>query len=67
MKKLQILEPKAVFKYFEEITAIPRGSGNMEKISKYCMDFARAHSLEAYKDEACNVIGQHRKPSFDLY
>ena len=28
MKILQNLEPKAVFQYFEEISNIPRGSGN---------------------------------------
>ena len=47
---------KKVFEYFEEICKIPHGSGNMEAISDYCMEFAKAHSLEAYKDEACNVI-----------
>ncbi len=47
---------KKVFEYFEALTKIPHGSGNMEAISDYCMEFAKAHSLEAYKDEACNVI-----------
>ena len=47
---------ESVFKYFEEISAIPRGSGNMEKISSYCLDFAKKHSLKAVRDDYNNVI-----------
>ena len=50
------LKPQRVFKYFEEICAIPHGSGNMDKIAEYCMDFAKSHSLKAERDEANNVI-----------
>ena len=49
-------EPKSVFKYFEEISKIPRGSGNMEAISDYCLAFAKSHSLRAIRDDANNVI-----------
>lgn len=56
MKKLENLKPERVFKYFEEITKIPRDSGNMEKISIYCMDFAKEKSLKAIRDDANNVI-----------
>ena len=28
-------EPKKVFSFFEEIAAIPHGSGNVEQISNY--------------------------------
>lgn len=56
MKKLEGLKPERVFHYFEEICAIPRGSGNMERISRYCMEFARKHELKALRDEANNVI-----------
>ena len=56
MGKLSALEPKRVFEYFEEISAIPRGSGNMEQISSYCMDFAKKHGLRAQRDAANNVI-----------
>ena len=56
MGKLTHLEPGAVLGYFEEICAIPHGSGDMERISAYCMEFAKAHSLEAYRDDANNVI-----------
>ncbi|MBO5505019.1 MAG: M20/M25/M40 family metallo-hydrolase [Clostridia bacterium] len=50
------LKPEKVFEYFDVISKIPRGSGNMEKISDFCMDFAKEHSLKAIKDDACNVI-----------
>ena len=56
MSKLANLEPQRVFKYFEEICSIPHGSGNMEKIADYCVDFARRHSLKSVRDEANNVI-----------
>ncbi len=56
MKKLEGLKPERVFHYFEEICAIPRGSGNMERISRYCMEFARKRELKALRDEANNVI-----------
>lgn len=56
MKKLNGLKPERVFHYFEEISAIPRGSGNMEKISAYCMDFAQKHGLKAVRDSVCNVV-----------
>lgn len=56
MEKLANLEPQKVFEYFEEICSIPHGSGNMDAISSYCMDFAAKHSLEAVRDEANNVV-----------
>ncbi len=56
MKKLAGLEPESVFGYFEEISSIPRGSGDMERISNYCMEFAKEHGLKAVQDGAYNVI-----------
>lgn len=53
---LNNLHPKEVFSFFEEISAIPRGSGNMEKIADYVMDFAKKHSLKTVRDDANNVI-----------
>ncbi len=54
--KLDSLKPARVFKYFEEICSIPHGSGDMEKIADYCVEFAKSHSLEYVKDGANNVI-----------
>ena len=56
VKKLSGLKPDRVFHYFEEISAIPRGSGNMANISAYCMDFAKQHGLHAVQDDAHNVV-----------
>jgi len=42
--------------YFKEISAIPRGSGNMEAISEYCYNFAKKRNLEVYRDDSNNVI-----------
>ena len=38
MGVLSNLEPKKVFYYFEEITKIPHGSGNVEQVAKYGKD-----------------------------
>ena len=56
MKILQNLEPKAVFEYFEEISNIPRGSGNEKGISDYLLNFGKGLGLESIQDEALNVI-----------
>lgn len=39
MAVLDNLQPKLVFKYFEEISQIPRGSGNEKGISDYLLNF----------------------------
>ena len=56
MGVLSNLEPKRVFYYFEEITKIPHGSGNVEKISDFLVDFAKAHNLFYIQDAMKNVI-----------
>lgn len=50
------LEPKRVFAYFEEISKIPRGSGNTKLISDYCVSFAKEHQLTWIQDETNNVV-----------
>ena len=45
MRALENLEPKKVFYYFEEICNIPHGSGNMDKISDYLVEFAKKRGL----------------------
>jgi len=45
-----------VFYFFNEISAIPRESGNEKKISDYLVSFAKERSLEVIQDEALNVI-----------
>lgn len=56
MKKMESLRPERVFHYFKEICAIPHGSGDTEKISNYCVEFAKSHGLEFIKEEIGNVI-----------
>ena len=56
MGKLTHLQPMRVFRYFEEICAIPHGSGDTARISDYCVAFAKAHSLAYHQDPLGNVI-----------
>ena len=53
---LENLEPKVVWKYFEEICKIPRCSKNEEKVANYILEKAKENGLFAMKDEAGNVI-----------
>lgn len=45
-----------VFKYFEDISKIPRGSGNEKAISDYLVSFSKSLGLEVIQDEFLNVI-----------
>ena len=54
MSVLKNIEPKLVFNYFEEISKIPRGSGNEKGISDYLVSFAKGLGLEVIQDEAFN-------------
>ncbi len=48
-------EPENLFRYFEEISAIPRGSGNEKGIADYLVSFAEARGLRFYRDGHHNV------------
>ncbi len=56
MGKLTHLHPQRVFHYFEDICAIPHGSGDTRRISDYCVDFAKSHGLWYRQDDLNNVI-----------
>ena len=56
MGSISHLEPKAVFTYFEEMCQIPHGSGNLQQISDYLVEFANKNNLEYIQDESLNVI-----------
>lgn len=62
---LKDLKPYEVFKYFEEISQIPRGSGNEKGISDYLVSFAKELGLEVIQDSALNVI--IKKPATSGY
>ncbi len=53
---LEQLQPSGVFHFFEEICAIPHGSGNTEKISQYLVEFGTTRGLQTYQDALGNVI-----------
>ena len=53
---VQGYEPKKLFEYFEEICAIPHGSGNEAAIAQYLVDFAKARGLECHRDAVNNVF-----------
>ena len=56
MGKLTHLYPRRVFHYFEQICAIPHGSGDTRRISDYCAVFAENHGLWYRQDALNNVI-----------
>lgn len=56
MSNLANLSPEKVFYFFEKISGVPRGSGNMDGISKFCVDFAKERNLEYICDEHKNVV-----------
>jgi len=56
MNVLENLEPKKIFGFFEELTRIPRGSGNEKEVSDYLVKFGKDRNLEVIQDSAYNVI-----------
>ena len=62
---LENLKPNDVFKYFEELTRIPRCSGNEKQVSDYLVKFAKEHGLEVIQEECLNVI--IKKPATEGY
>ena len=47
---------KGLWRFFEEISAVPRPSFHEEKIADYLCDFASKRGLECYRDEIHNVL-----------
>ncbi len=56
MSPLKILQPERVFYFFEKLSSIPRGSGNMTDVAQFCEDFAVSHDLKYIRDGADNVV-----------
>ena len=54
--QLENLKPQEVFKYFSEISQIPRGSGNEKQISDYLVSEGKRLGLEVVQDEFFNVL-----------
>ncbi len=45
-----------IYKYFKEISKIPRETYHIDEISNYLVEFAKDRNLEVYQDEVGNVI-----------
>ena len=56
MTVIENLEPKLVWKHFDEICKIPHCSKNEEKIREYIVNFAKEKNLEYKIDEIGNVV-----------
>jgi dipeptidase D len=50
------LEPKIMWKYFHEITQVPRPSKKEEQIRQYLVEFGKEFNLETIVDEVGNVL-----------
>lgn len=53
---LENVEPKKVFRFFEEMCQIPHGTFDTKRISDYCIAFAKERGLEYTQDSVNNVI-----------
>jgi len=60
MKNLENITEERIFYHFQEISNIPRGSGNEKEISDYLINFGRNLGLECIQDGALNVIIKKR-------
>lgn len=61
MSEIANLQPQAIWKNFDLLTQVPRPSGHLEKVQQFLLDWAREKGVEAFQDEAGNVI--MRKPA----
>jgi len=73
MSVIDNLEPKLVWKQFDEIRKIPRCSKHEEKIREYIVDFAKKHNLKFKTDKTGNIVifkpassGMQNKPTVVL-
>lgn len=53
---LSEIEPKEVFRHFEDLTRIPRESGKEQQVTDHLIRFAVEHGLEWQRDEFLNVV-----------
>ncbi|MDQ2178610.1 aminoacyl-histidine dipeptidase [Marinifilum sp. D714] len=53
---LSKLEPKEVWKHFEDICQVPRPSKKEEKIIEFLIEFGKKNNLETKRDEIGNVL-----------
>ena len=61
MSEIKNLKPECIWRNFDALTQVPRPSGHLEKVQQYLLDFGKRAGVEAYKDEAENIV--MRKPA----
>jgi dipeptidase D len=73
MPSIENLEPKLVWKHFDEIRKIPRCSKHEEKIREYIVNFAKKQELKTKVDPVGNIVilkpatsGMQNKPTIIL-
>jgi dipeptidase D len=73
MSNIENLEPKLIWKHFDEIRKIPRCSKHEEKIREYIVNFAKKQGLQTKVDLVGNVVilkpaatGMQKKPTVIL-
>ncbi len=61
MSEIKNLKPECIWRNFDALTQVPRPSGHLEKVQNFLLDFAAKAGVEAFKDEAGNIV--MRKPA----
>ena len=61
MSEIKNLKPECIWRNFDALTEVPRPSGHLEKVQQFLLDFAKNTGVEAFKDEAGNIV--MRKPA----
>jgi dipeptidase D len=56
MSEIKELEPKCIWRSFYALTQVPRPSGHLEKIQSFLLDWAKERHIEAFKDNAGNIV-----------
>ena len=59
--EIKNLKPECIWRNFDALTQVPRPSGHLEKVQQFLLDFAKNTGVEAFKDEAGNIV--MRKPA----
>lgn len=61
MNTIKDLQPSAIWQNFYKLTQVPRPSNHEEKARKFMLNWAKENNIEAFMDEAGNII--MRKPA----
>ena len=59
--EIKNLQPECIWRNFDALTQVPRPSGHLDKVQQFLLDFAKRVGVEAFKDEANNIV--MRKPA----